>query len=219
MPLPPPPAAALERHGVSDPVRGSLQLQPRRGWGTRFREDGDPGTERERAGAQLVPKRSDGLGEGPIQTRPSSARAPRRPPIPRGPVSEAGRSRPDVSRGTEAPPMGALRSGGPTGMRLGPPRTGGDACPPRNGFLSESAAFAERVRSEGLVWIGPSPEAIRSLGDKLSARALALRARVPSSRNRVPHRDELELKRAADRIGYPWRSRPRPAAGARACAA
>jgi len=83
-------------------------------------------------------------------------------------------------------------------------RSGADAVHPGYGFLSESAAFAERVRSQGLVWIGPSPEAIRLLGDKLSARALALRAGVPVlPGTETPTRDEAELKRAADRIGYP----------------
>ncbi len=83
-------------------------------------------------------------------------------------------------------------------------RSGANAVHPGYGFLSESAAFAERVRSAGLVWIGPSPDAIRSLGDKLSARALALKAGVPVlPGTETPTRDEAELKRDAERIGYP----------------
>ena len=81
---------------------------------------------------------------------------------------------------------------------------GVDAVHPGYGFLSESAAFADRVLGAGLVWIGPSPAAIRALGDKLSARALALRAGVPVlPGTEHPIRDAEELTRAADRIGYP----------------
>ena len=81
---------------------------------------------------------------------------------------------------------------------------GADAVHPGYGFLSESAAFADHVQDAGLVWIGPSPAAIRALGDKLSARALALRAGVPVlPGTEEPIRDARELTRAADRIGYP----------------
>jgi len=82
--------------------------------------------------------------------------------------------------------------------------TNADAIHPGYGFLSESAAFAEQVQSAGLTWIGPSPQAIRTLGDKLSARALAVRAGVPVlSGTESPVGDPAELCRAADRIGYP----------------
>ena len=82
--------------------------------------------------------------------------------------------------------------------------TKADAIHPGYGFLSESADFAEQVRNAGLKWIGPSPEAIRALGDKLSARALAIRAGVPVlSGTEGPVSDPAELRRAADRIGYP----------------
>ncbi len=83
-------------------------------------------------------------------------------------------------------------------------RSGADAVHPGYGFLSESAAFAERVLAEGLTWIGPTPAAIRSLGDKLSARALALKAGVPVlPGTEKPTGDAAELRREADRIGYP----------------
>jgi acetyl-CoA carboxylase biotin carboxylase subunit len=83
-------------------------------------------------------------------------------------------------------------------------RAKADAVHPGYGFLSESAAFAEQVLGSGLVWIGPSPGAIRSLGDKLSARALALRAGVPVlPGTETPVRDEGELRQAVGRIGYP----------------
>jgi acetyl-CoA carboxylase biotin carboxylase subunit len=81
---------------------------------------------------------------------------------------------------------------------------GADAIHPGYGFLSESAAFAEQVEKAGLIWIGPSPSAIRALGDKLSARALALRAGVPVlPGTETPLSDASELRKAADRIGYP----------------
>jgi 3-methylcrotonyl-CoA carboxylase alpha subunit len=56
---------------------------------------------------------------------------------------------------------------------------GADAVHPGYGFLAESAELAEAVEAAGLVWIGPSPAAIRASGDKLEAKRLAARAGVP----------------------------------------
>ena len=47
------------------------------------------------------------------------------------------------------------------------------------GFLSENGDFAEAVINAGLTWIGPSPQSIRDLGDKVTARHIALRAEAP----------------------------------------
>jgi acetyl-CoA carboxylase biotin carboxylase subunit len=83
-------------------------------------------------------------------------------------------------------------------------RSGADAIHPGYGFLSESADFAEAVSRAGLVWIGPTPEATRAMGDKVRARALAIRAGVPVlSGTEGPVADPAELRRAAEKIGYP----------------
>jgi acetyl-CoA/propionyl-CoA carboxylase, biotin carboxylase, biotin carboxyl carrier protein len=58
-------------------------------------------------------------------------------------------------------------------------RAGADAIHPGYGFLSENADFAQAVMDAGITWIGPTPQAIRDLGDKVTARHIAARAGAP----------------------------------------
>src|SRR5690348_4185238 len=58
-------------------------------------------------------------------------------------------------------------------------RSGADAVHPGYGFLSENADFAQAVIDAGLTWIGPTPQAIRDLGDKVTARHIAQRVGAP----------------------------------------
>ncbi|ACV37384.1 acetyl-CoA carboxylase biotin carboxylase subunit [Accumulibacter sp.] len=83
--------------------------------------------------------------------------------------------------------------------------TDAQAIHPGYGFLSENADFAERVESSGFVFIGPRPETIRLMGDKVSAKE-AMRITgvpcVPGSDGALPE-DPMEILRIAKAVGYP----------------
>jgi acetyl-CoA/propionyl-CoA/long-chain acyl-CoA carboxylase, biotin carboxylase, biotin carboxyl carrier protein len=73
-------------------------------------------------------------------------------------------------------------------------RSGADAVHPGYGFLSENSDFAQAVIDAGLIWVGPSPQAIRDLGDKVTARHIATRAGaplVPGTKDPVNGPDEV----------------------------
>ncbi len=82
-------------------------------------------------------------------------------------------------------------------------KSGAEAIHPGFGFLSENEEFAKRCEKEKIVFIGPSAEAIRLMGDKITARKIAQQAKVPL----VPGSDgavtDVEASGVADKIGYP----------------
>jgi acetyl-CoA carboxylase, biotin carboxylase subunit len=83
-------------------------------------------------------------------------------------------------------------------------KTGAAAVHPGYGFLAENADFARQVIAAGLTWVGPDPEAIEQMGDKIRARNLMERAGVPvSPGTRDPVTDVSAAVAQADRIGYP----------------
>lgn len=82
-------------------------------------------------------------------------------------------------------------------------RAGADAIHPGYGFLSENADFAQMVMDAGLTWIGPSPEAIRVMGDKIAARKLMMEIGVPVVPGVEVSFHEEEVIRAAESLGYP----------------
>ena len=79
-----------------------------------------------------------------------------------------------------------------------------DAIHPGYGFLAENSSFVEKLEKEGLIFIGPSAEAIAKLGSKTSARALAMRLGIPTVPGSTsPLVDESEAANFAQTLGYP----------------
>ncbi|WP_322995623.1 acetyl-CoA carboxylase biotin carboxylase subunit [Castellaniella sp.] len=83
--------------------------------------------------------------------------------------------------------------------------TDAEAIHPGYGFLSENADFAERVEKSGFVFIGPRPDSIRTMGDKVTAKQTMIAAGVPvvpGSEGALPE-DPAEIQRIAEKVGYP----------------
>jgi acetyl-CoA carboxylase biotin carboxylase subunit len=83
--------------------------------------------------------------------------------------------------------------------------TDAEAIHPGYGFLSENADFAERVERSGFQFIGPTPESIRIMGDKVAAKQAMIKAGVPcvpGSEGELPD-DPVHIKRIAKTVGYP----------------
>jgi len=83
-------------------------------------------------------------------------------------------------------------------------RSGADAVHPGYGFLAENADFARAVIDAGLIWIGPSPDAIERLGDKVSARHVAEKVGAPLAPGTLnPVADADEVLAFVDQVGLP----------------
>ena len=83
--------------------------------------------------------------------------------------------------------------------------TDAQAIHPGYGFLSENADFAERVEKSGFVFIGPTPESIRMMGDKVSAKQAMIKVGVPcvpGSEGELPD-DPAQIRRIGKAVGYP----------------
>jgi acetyl-CoA carboxylase biotin carboxylase subunit len=83
-------------------------------------------------------------------------------------------------------------------------KAGADAIHPGYGFLSENAAFSDRCKQEGIIFIGPSGDAIRAMGDKITARKTMIKAGVPVVPGTMePIQDENEALEVIRKIGLP----------------
>src|SRR5712692_952662 len=96
--------------------------------------------------------------------------------------------------------------------------TDAEAIHPGYGFLAENADFAEKVERSGFVFIGPRPENIRLMGDKVSAKQAMAKVGVPTvpgSEGALPE-DSKEIVRTPGKVGYPLIIKSSGGAGARA---
>ena len=95
-------------------------------------------------------------------------------------------------------------------------QTGAQAIHPGYGFLSENAEFADACAAGGLVFIGPSADAIRAMGSKLEAKCIMAEAGVPVlPGGTAPDQDEAALTASAEAVGYPVMVKPAAGGGGR----
>ena len=81
---------------------------------------------------------------------------------------------------------------------------GADAVWPGWGFVAEDPAFVERLAAEGITFLGPTPDAMRALGDKITSKELAEQAGVPvTAWSEGPLSDASAARHHAEKIGYP----------------
>ncbi|HEY2772530.1 MAG TPA: biotin carboxylase N-terminal domain-containing protein [Candidatus Binatia bacterium] len=81
--------------------------------------------------------------------------------------------------------------------------SGADAIHPGYGFLAENSGFARRAEQAGLVFVGPTPEAIEAMGDKIRAREAAQKAGVPVLPSAPVTGDAAKDRAAAEKLGFP----------------
>ncbi len=104
-----------------------------------------------------------------------------------------------VDLGGDSPATSYLRQDAILGAAA---RTGADAVHPGFGFLAENASFAQAVLDAGLTWVGPSPDAIATMGDKLAAKRAVEAAGVPLLPS-IELTDDTDLLAVAREIGLP----------------
>ena len=121
--------------------------------------------------------------------------------------SEADRGAPHVALADVAVPIGpaAPRESYLDGARIleAALSTGAEAIHPGYGFLAENAAFARAVAAAGLRFVGPSPEAMEAMGDKLGARRTMARLGIPIVPGSDPDADPTTLIEVGTRVGFP----------------
>jgi len=82
-------------------------------------------------------------------------------------------------------------------------QSGATAVHPGYGFLAENADFAQQVQDAGLTWVGPSPSAMRALGDKVQARHVAARVGIPVLAGADERDGPIDWQQTATTIGFP----------------
>lgn len=121
--------------------------------------------------------------------------------------SEADRGAPHAALADVAVPIGpaAPRESYLDGTRIleAARSTGAEAIHPGYGFLAENAAFARAVAAAGLRFVGPSPEAMEAMGDKLGARRTMARLGIPIVPGSDPDADPTTLIEIGARVGFP----------------